>query len=85
MAVVGGELDGVGQQVHEHGADLVGINFERAKVSGQRKMEMELACVDERVDLIDDVPDQAAQFHRATLEGTAKISARAGLACGDQT
>src|SRR5208337_5286874 len=73
LALVRRELDGVGQQVDEHGADLVGIDLEGAQVSGHGKVEMELSCVDERTDLIDHVLDQATQLHRATLEGTSEI------------
>ena len=37
LALVGRELDGVGQQVDEHGADLVGIDLEGAQVSRPRQ------------------------------------------------
>ena len=71
--VVGRELDGIGQQVDEHRADLVGVDLERAQVGRHLDLEVELSGIHEWPDLIDDTPEQLDEIGRAALEGPAEV------------
>src|SRR4051794_9284727 len=73
LAIVGRELDGVGQQVDKHGADLVGIDLERAQVRRDVKPKMKVSGHHERTNLIDHPLQQSVEINRSPLEGAAEI------------
>ena len=82
LAAVGRELDRVGQQVDQDRADLVGVDLERPQVVGQLDLELEVAGVDERTDLVDDPVDQLGEVDRAGAAGSCGNPRRgAGSAC----
>src|SRR5262245_28772208 len=66
-ASVGRELDGVGQQIDEHRAELVRVNHEPSQILVEVCAKMELANQDERADLVNHPFEELHKLDRAAL------------------